>query len=52
MFSKQHTFVKSRAAEGKILHIFVFLGILGGGWLIHHFDMVKLAVFEIHILVP
>jgi len=52
MSAKQHTFVKSRAAETKVLHLLVFLGILGSTWLTHHYDIVKLALFEIHILVP
>jgi hypothetical protein len=50
MSSNLRTFVKTRTTETKVLHILVFLGILGSIWLIHHLG--QLTTFEIHGLIP
>jgi hypothetical protein len=50
MPSNLRTFVKTRTADLKVLHIFVFLGIVASAWLIH--DLAKLAMLEIPMLVP
>ena len=50
MTSKLETFIKSRAAEAKILQILVFLAILGGTRLIY--GLAKLALLEMDFLIP
>ena len=50
MSSNLWTFVKTRTTEGKILHLLVLLGILGGAWLFHH--LAQLAILELHLLIP
>ena len=50
MPSKRRTFIKSRVEELKILHLFIFLGILGSAWLLD--DFAKLVLLEIRMLIP
>jgi len=50
MPSKRNTFIKTRAAESKILQALVFLALLGSGWVIH--DLGKLALLEINRFIP
>lgn len=50
MSANLRTFVKTRTVETKVLHVLVFLIILGGAWLIHH--LAPLAAFEIHNFIP
>jgi hypothetical protein len=50
MPSKRETFIKTRATESKILHVLLFLAILGSGWVTY--DLVKLALLEINMFIP
>jgi hypothetical protein len=50
MPSKRNPFIKTRAEESKILHVLVFLALLGSGWVIY--DLVKLALLEINRVIP
>jgi hypothetical protein len=50
MPSTQRTFVKTRSAESKVIQIFVFLGLLGGAWLLYHFG--NLALLEVKLFIP
>jgi hypothetical protein len=50
MPSKRDTFIKSRATEETIFRLLMFLGVLGGAWIIYH--LAKLALLEINLFIP
>ena len=44
------TLVKTRAAEMKLVFIFVLVAVLSGVWLLY--DLAKLALLEMSIIIP